>query len=196
LAAGGLWLCLWRKGWRQWGWLAIAAGLGSAALVRPPDVLIDGDAKLVAVRSPDGGLMVSSTKIAKFVSEIWLRRSGEAQSTAWPGADPSGRLRCDSFGCIFRPGGHTVALPFSDAALTEDCLTADVVVSRVPVRRGCPSAHVVIDRFDLWREGAHALWFTGDGVRVESAGAGQGARPWSLHRERKRKKPKPEGGKI
>jgi competence protein ComEC len=37
---------------------------------------------------------------------------------------------------------------------------------------------VVIDRFDLWRRGGHALWLSPDGVRVETVRAHRGERPW------------------
>jgi len=64
-----------------------------------------------------------------------------------------------------------------DASL-EDCAMADVIVSVVPVRRRCPSAHTVIDRFDLWREGGHALWLEKGGARVETVNGDRGRRPW------------------
>ena len=58
-----------------------------------------------------------------------------------------------------------------------------LVVSVVPVRTPCPSARVVVDRFDLWRDGAHAIWL-GEGdasnIRVESVNQGRGDRPWVL----------------
>jgi competence protein ComEC len=55
---------------------------------------------------------------------------------------------------------------------------ADVIVSLVPVRRRCPSANVVVDRFDLWRNGAHALWLGPGMVEVVSVGETRGTRPW------------------
>jgi len=36
----------------------------------------------------------------------------------------------------------------------------------------------VIDRFSVWRDGAHAAWFTADGVRVVSDRSLRGDRPW------------------
>ena len=47
--------------------------------------------------------------------------------------------------------GQVVALVRRPDALLEDCAMADIVVAVVPVRRRCPSAHTVIDRFDLFR---------------------------------------------
>jgi competence protein ComEC len=59
---------------------------------------------------------------------------------------------------------------------TEGCATAALVVSAEPVRGRC--AAQVIDRFAVWRNGAHAVWLDADGVRVLSDRAFRGARPW------------------
>jgi competence protein ComEC len=72
-----------------------------------------------------------------------------------------------------------VAALIQDAsALAEDCRHAGIVVSTVPVRRHCQSAGIVVDRFSLWRDGAHALWLDPTGVRVESVRSARGDRPW------------------
>lgn len=187
VAFGGLWLCLWRTRWRLAGVAVIAAGLAVLPLVRGPDILVDGSGRLMAVRSPGGGLALSSTRTAKFEGEMWLRRSGQRSAVAWPGEGlrPNGRLACDSMGCIVHAGGATVALVYQVAALAEDCYAATVVVSVVPVRRyRCRQPERVIDRFDLWRRGAHALWLEKDGIRVESVADIRGVRPWSPARAR------------
>ena len=44
--------------------------------------------------------------------------------------------------------------------------------------------NIYIDRFDLWRADAHALWLTRDSVRVESVGARRGQRLWTPGRDR------------
>jgi competence protein ComEC len=36
----------------------------------------------------------------------------------------------------------------------------------------------VIDRFDLWRNGAYALWLSPDGIEALSARGTSGERPW------------------
>jgi competence protein ComEC len=89
-------------------------------------------------------------------------------------------LSCDIQGCLYRAGGSTVALVTDPAAVAEECWSADVLVSTVPVRGRCPSPKVVIDRFDLWRDGAHALWLENGGIRFESANGERGHRPWVL----------------
>ncbi len=51
---GGLWLCLWRCRWRVWGLAAIVAGFLSILTVNLPDLIVDRDARTVAVRTDDG----------------------------------------------------------------------------------------------------------------------------------------------
>ncbi len=185
VAVGGLWLCIWRRPWRIAGLALALLGLASLATVRPPDVLASGDGKLLGIRGDGGELLVSSARTARYTAGSWARRNGVAEAGAWPLDQPAagGRLTCDSLGCIFRARGQVVALVQDSRALMEDCRLATVVVSLEPVRRGtCPNPAVVIDRFDLWRNGGYALWLSPDGVRVRSARGTRGARPWVLDR--------------
>ncbi len=71
-----------------------------------------------------------------------------------------------------------VALARDGRALADDCAAASVVVSREPVRGRCKGPGLVIDRFDLWRNGGHALWLSPEGVRVETVRGRRGERPW------------------
>ena len=193
VAFGGLWLCLWCKRWRLAGVAIMAVGLATIPFQRGPDILIGGDGRLMAVRSDDGALALSTRKAAKFEGKIWLRRAGQRNSLDWPGEGDDGRLACDSLGCILHIGGRIVALVLDEAALDEDCFAASVVVSRVPVRRWrCRHPDRVIDRFDLWRRGAHALWVSDDGIRVETVADFRGLRPWPPARKRSKRKPKPK----
>jgi competence protein ComEC len=178
---GGLWLCLWQRRWRLAGLPLIALGLASAVLARGPDILVSGDGRLIAVRGADGLLQVSSDRAARLARETWLRRAGQGEPPdVWPRAGQSadGLLRCDDASCLYRAHGHVTALVRDAAALAEDCRHADIVIATVPVRRRCPSAGVVIDRFSLWREGGHALWLGQGEVRVQSVRASRGDRPW------------------
>ena len=186
VVAGGLWLCLWQRRWRLAGLAGVAVGFATLALVRPPDILVDGQGRLLAVRAPDRTLAVSSLRVGRFDRETWLRRSGqEGPATAWPaaGLGLDGRLSCDSLACIFHLEGRRVALVRRPEALPEDCRRADIVVSVVPVRRACPSADIVVDRFDLWRNGGHAIWLRDGAVRVDSVHGRRGNRPWVLRPE-------------
>jgi len=179
VALGGLWLCIWRQRWRLAGLAPIAIGLASLLLVRGPDVLVSGDGELVALRNAAGRLELSG-KASRIVRETWLRRDGQLEATPDRGiTEDAAQTACDSLGCTLTLRGQVVAVVRDPAALAEDCAIATVVVASFPVRRRCGSARLVIDRFSLWREGAHALWIEADGaVRVETVRGARGVRPW------------------
>jgi competence protein ComEC len=191
VVAGGLWLCLWRLRWRLLGLAAIALGIAAFSLGQKPDILVDGEGRLFAVRGADGSYLLSSRRRARFSGESWLRRVGQRPeaSPAWPKGAAGGRLSCDNLGCIYRKGGHLVALITDPMALIDDCRRADLVISTVPVRLPCPSAKRVIDRFDLWREGAHAIWLDPAGARIESVAQTRGTRPWVIKPKRRARTP-------
>jgi len=185
VALGGLWLCLWRGRWRWGGMAALLAGLLTIPLAPRPDILISDTGRLMAVRLADGGLGLSSRRVERFTAERWLRADGSIEPRSWLSRKGrGGPLKCDSLGCIYRRGKETVALLWDGRAIAEDCRTASVVISAVPVRRRCPAAHTVIDRFDLWRNGAHALYFEPAGPRVVSVTDARGVRPWTPRRKR------------
>ncbi len=191
---GGLWLCLWRGRWRAFGAVAIAAGLSSMLLARGPDILVSADARMMAVRGGDGLLRLwSPGRSDKLTSETWLRRAGQRDTADWPRAGErvewadGSSLACDRLACIYRRDGRTAALIREQGAVAEDCARADIVVAAVPVRRNCAAA-LVIDRFDLWRDGAHAIRLDGG---VESVAAGRGDRPWVAKREPRRRATQP-----
>jgi competence protein ComEC len=181
VSLGGLWLCLWQRPWRWGGIVAIGLGLATIWQVPRPEVIASGDGRLFAVKSAQGSMLVSGRARNDFEAETVLRRAGQTASLAWPEDGPStdGRLRCDRLGCVYRAAGQVVALARDRQALLDDCRIATVVVAIVPVRRGCPSAGIVIDRFALWRHGGYALWFGPQGVRVESVEDWRGVRPWA-----------------
>ena len=179
IVLGGLWLALWQKRWRLFGGAGLAAGLVSLMAVTPPDLLVDGRGRLVALRVDKQTLAVSSLRTARFERDVWLRRSGAEEAVPWRDENLS-TLHCDAEGCLFTKGDRTISVAHTPGALIEDCWDADALVSLVPVRRRCPVPGVVIDRFDLWRDGAHALWVNENGVRAESVNNSRGDRPWVL----------------
>jgi len=182
IAFGGLWLCLWKTSWRFAGLAPVFLGLLLAATARPPDVLVSGEGKLMAIRG-SGELFLSTRRSKRFDADIWARRTGSMPSGPWPatGQALGGLLRCDTLGCLHSRGQDTVAFLFDERALQEDCKLARVVISRFPLgRRACPDPEIKIGRFDLWANGAHALWLSEDRAAVRTVAEDQGHRPWSL----------------
>lgn len=180
---GGLWLALWRGNWRFWGVAPILMSLAVWGSGERADVLIDREGRLAAIRMGDGRLALTSGR-PSYAAEQWLRHDGDARK---PAEAKSEFLHCDALGCAWREEGRPlIAFPASMAALAEDCGMADIVVAKFGVpwrlRRQC-GARILIDRFDLWRDGAIALYFEKNGsVRVVRAREFRGARPWVQRR--------------
>ena len=135
----------------------------------------------------DGALLVN--RGGRMVRETWERRAGPLAAGRWPkkGRSDDGRLTCDPLGCLWRADGRSVAYVQDEAGIAAACAAAEVVVSAVPLRGACRGPKLAVDRFDLWRRGAHVLWL--DGHRVEHVAGWQGDRPWSYRPVRRRKKP-------
>ncbi|BBK42882.1 competence protein ComEC [Allostella vacuolata] len=176
-ALGGLWLCLWRHAMRWAGLAAIAAGLLGIGWVQPPDVLVDGDGRAVAVGGP-GGYWVFETRQAEIAVDTWLRRAA-ADRLEWPEAARGGLPSCDARLCRFRARGERIVIARRRDALTEACRSADIVIALVPMRWDCGRGVVALDRRELERGGAHAIRLGGGRPRVTTVAEQRGRRPWT-----------------
>ena len=112
--------------------------------------------------------------------DSWLARNGQVDRLAWPESVEAGG--CDGEGCRAEVRDRSVALALTLAAAAEDCGRVDLVIAtRFLPRRRCQGS-VLIDRSALWRAGAHALWITEAGVRIETVRGSRGLRPWVAER--------------
>ena len=152
IALGGVWLCIWRRPWRLAGFSLVVPGLVLMLTHRSPDILIDGDGRLMATRSESGEMWFSSLSRARFAREIWLRRAGQEETSVGPwreGAPAPAGMRCDSLGCVQEIDGQKIAFVRDARALPENCAEANLVISLVPVTTPCSAPDAVIDRFVL-----------------------------------------------
>jgi competence protein ComEC len=59
------------------------------------------------------------------------------------------------------------------------CTGRDLVIATVDLFAACrAAAGQTIDRADLLRDGAHAIWIEANGIRIETVRAARGSRPW------------------
>jgi competence protein ComEC len=179
-------LCLMRSRARMLGLVPVFGGLATIFFVATPDLLVTGDTKLLAVKNEAGDYHLNSRRASKLAAETWLRRNGQIEAAVFPAPDETAvpSFTCDAAGCVYMHNGKTVALALTGDALREDCVTADLVVSLVPMRGRCTGV-IAIDRFDLWRGGTYAVRVDGNGAfHIESVAATLGDRPWVLERMR------------
>ncbi len=185
LSLGGLWIAIWRHGWRWLGLVPMAAGVAVAMTTPAPDLLVARDAVTVAVRGSDGLLRFVRPARDDYSAGEWLKRDGDERESDAAVATPADGVRCDAYGCIAKArDGTLVAVPSRVDALWEDCARAAIVVSAVPARRFCKGAALVIDRIDVARHGGYAVWL-GPQRRIETVEGERGQRPWSAQHKYK-----------
>lgn len=175
-ACGIAWLCIWRTPVRLAGLAAIAAGMMAGLITPPADMLVSADARLIAMRS--GGTVFAQTRpgLARFTQDAAYQYWGTASAVPFPEQGTPGAVRCDADGCLLQNGPNAVFL--ARTGRRTDCVGVALVVSAEPVRGVCPPSVPVVNRFTVWRDGAHAKWFTNDGLIIVSDRSVRGARPW------------------
>ncbi len=183
MVGGGLWLALWQTRWRLLGVCAALAGLVTAPFMPRPDVLIARNGELVAMRGTDGRLSALPARQSKFELQRWLDHDGDGRSLRE--AQKATGFTCDGVGCAARLKDVTLAVARHPASIRDDCARAGIVILNVPRPKACDGAGLVIDVFDIWRAGTHALYIEAgfDGaaphVRIDTVAAHRGERPWS-----------------
>ncbi len=163
IAAGLVWLCIWRTRPRLAGIPVMLLGLAVYAAAKPPDVLVSADARLIAIRSARQIYLVREPKAANYTLSQW--------APVWAGA-PLTPAQCTTSVCRLGPILLTSATP-------ADCTGVALAISSKPLRGGC-GATPIIDRFSVFENGATAAWVRGGVVLVLTDRQVQGARPWVL----------------
>lgn len=161
--------------------LAGAAGMALAlavwAMSDQPDALITEGGVMIARFGDGEDWSASNTRRSRFAARVFLERSGVER-----GAIPGSGVTCDEAGCAGRVSGQVIAFPDTPEVLRDDCRSADLVVTRFPVRgaeRERCSA-ILIDGRQLNEHGALAVWFGPDGqLTTQSVDAVRGQRPWT-----------------
>jgi competence protein ComEC len=168
---GLAWLCLWRTAPRFAGLAFMLIGFAVYAASRPPDVLVSPDAKLIALASPPGVLLLRQPRATSFVLSQWR--------PVWPDTrfSPFDTGACAN--AICRPPTRFNNVIIALAPPAAACPQAALIVSPVPLRASCRRTDaVVIDRFTVWRDGAIAIWITRGNVTLRTDRQVQGSRPW------------------
>lgn len=183
IVLGGLWLALWQTPLRLVGVAAAAAGLLLAPFLPRADIYVARSGALVAVRGSDGKISALPARQARFELERWLEYDGDARTAE--AAQRADGFTCDSIGCVAEVKGLVVSVARHPAAIADDCAVARILVLDVPRPKGCDGPDVVIDYFDVLREGPHALFIDNrqgaaePHILIDTVAAHRGTRPWA-----------------
>ena len=170
LSLGLAWLCLWRTRWRLLGMMPILVGVLSPVAAPPPHLLVSSDARLIAIGADGRYWLQKHSGGSKFTQEEWETHLAAGKLLPIQDGAPAW---CGPESCRLGP-----ILLVRDASRPADCGNAALLVSAEPARGECPRGVGLLDRFTVWRDGAHAVWIEDGQVRVQSDRAYRGARPW------------------
>ena len=174
-------MCLWR-GTLKWagGPAALVLGLMAIWLGPRPDIVVERTALTMAARLDQGLLVPVYARKGSFAVNKWLLSDGDGATMKQAGSRTG--WSCADDRCVAKVKGKTVIWLGRKAKPTPACKQADIVISANPLRRSCgykKSGQVHIDRFDVWRSGAHSISIASDGtINSQHARAAAGDRPW------------------
>ena len=152
--------------------------------LKQPDIIISLEFDLVAFRSDEQHLLVSSRRTDAFSRDNWEAalgfEPGSSQALPREGVIEGGdfTLFCAEIGCRLERGGYKISYlrEVNARGFVEECGWADVIISREDLG-DCPYAQV-ITRWDVYAQGAHSLMLDPEGVRVVRSEDFRGNRPW------------------
>jgi competence protein ComEC len=152
----------------------LALALFFAVNAPRPDILIDPEARTVAVRGVDGKLSILNARQARISAETWLAADGDPRKSREV-LDQA--FRCDSEGCIARlADGAIIAVASRPDAFADDCARASLVISSFDIPRACKAAGV--DRTMMNTTGAVSLRRMGEEWKIETVRSPYADRPW------------------
>ena len=162
---GGLWLLLWRTGWRWAGSVPLLIGMAALMAAPRPDLLITGDGRHVAAKLPDGDYALLRGGAGDYVRDAM----GEAAGVDTPllALADLAHVECNADFCRWQQG-EGKALRVILAARGRDriegvemaaaCAAADVVISDRWLPRQCVGRWLTVDRDSLSRTGGLAIY--------------------------------------
>lgn len=182
MVAGGLWLALWRSRARLAGAMPLAAGMVWALMTPPPDLLVTGDGRHLAIRLPDGGMALLRDRAGDYTRDMLGENSGDEDPALLSEAEGA---RCSADLCMidvvsgarrWRVAATRSGYLVPWVEMTALCRSSDIVVSDRRLPAACTPRWMRLDRETLARTGGVAINFAD--ARVRSVAGAAGRHPW------------------
>jgi len=187
MVAGGLWLCLWRTRMRLLGTVPFALGASAALANTPPDLLVTGDGRHVAVRRADGSLAILRDRAGDYTRDMLAEVSGR-EPELQPLADlPEAACSADLCQATLDRGGREWRILMTRSSylvpwpeMVRACAAADITVADRRLPQGCRPGWIKLDRDLLARTGGLAIRLR-EVPRVETVAERLGEHPWAVN---------------
>jgi competence protein ComEC len=176
LAIGATCICLVRGKGRYAGAAFLIVALCLAQFPARPDIFVERTAANIAFRNQDGVLVFANSRKGRFAGEKWLQANGEEAS--FKEAAARAGWTCNGRSCRATVNGKALAFFTLGEGREPSCEGLDIVVANYPLRNACEGVPTRIDRFDVWRNGAHSITIQDGQVDLAIARVLSGNRPW------------------
>jgi competence protein ComEC len=184
MMAGFVWLCLWTTRMRLLGFVPVSVGVIAAAWSPSPDLLITGDGRHLAVVE-HGTPLILRDRAGDYVRSLFAEASGFDGDPDLLDGQPTSDCTHDSCVAVLRKGrlewrllATRSAYRIDWAAITNACVSADIVVSDRRLPRGCNPRWLKLDAPALRQTGGLAIYL-GEHPRVDSVADRVGGHPWA-----------------
>ncbi|MGZ8312184.1 MAG: ComEC/Rec2 family competence protein [Allosphingosinicella sp.] len=185
IAAGGLWICLWRTSWRRLGLLPVAIGAVWALSTPAPDLIVTGDGRHLVLRTPRGELALLRPKAGDYIRETLAELSGAEPEYLELERLPIAACSPDLCAANIDRGGRRWRILTTRSPhfvrwdhMVRACAEADIVVADRPLPLGCRPRWLRADLFALRRTGGLAVSLR-DPPRISTVAGQVGRHPWA-----------------
>ena len=173
---GALFICLISGKLRFFGLAFLLGGFLFGETVTRPQILVEERASNIAVRNNEGRLVLVDPTKGKFAAEKWLQANGEVTTMA----EASARVgwTCMENMCFSDVSPLSISYIHEPTDTNWECPPTEIIIADFPLRDHCKEAKIKIDRFDVWKYGAYAIYIDGPKWSLETVKGTQGNRPW------------------
>jgi len=130
----GVFLCLFKGIVSKLCALAcILMGILMAYQIDYPDIIINAEKDIIAVRDSTNEYWFSNVRREKFMTDMWMSRFHQTEKHRWPKKEESQKnapIQCDDQGCLYFKEADIIAFPKSIDAIFTDCTKADFVIAQ------------------------------------------------------------------
>ncbi len=164
ISVGFLWLVLWRGILRWGGLLFCMIGFIIPHITTKPIIMISDKMSAIMIVDKSSDKPFLTGKMNGYLKSNWLESLGYSSDVDILNYNKGDNINnsmgyCDDMTCRLKIDAVRVTIILNPSATQMACQDTDLVITKIPmVNRYCDTPQV-IDRFDIWRNGATTITF-------------------------------------
>jgi competence protein ComEC len=175
---GFLFLLLWQGAFRFIGLVFILFGFTISLGLPQKQIMISEkmNAIMIVDKSEDKYYLIG--KLDRYTRKNWLNALGKDHLVDTHNLQSGDKLSermgyCDDFQCRLSIGGYSTHIVRNALSVHEACAIADILIADFPIDdEECVKPVEIIDRFDVWRNGATTILFDDDAYTIKTVKGG------------------------